>query len=157
MKETLKQKYIELIDQNKNKFSPILLRLFDNDWWNYSLWKQNTIRKKINFHTNNNVLKLEELVAPGQWKEVMFILLYNAFKKWVFKIELEAAPLTILNWVNYLQSKEKVQQFYQSFLFNIVNNNSMELDINSLLEPDYKYLIKYFKNYIKEKTTTLNN
>ena len=144
------EEYIDLVKNNKDNFSQDLIKIFETkDCFKGCLWLKWDIKKELEYCKNKDFLKLEKIVAPGQWKEIFFLLLYKAFIDEIDKIKLKVEPLFLLNNLNENEARRKLVDFYGYFLFKLVDNFwNMEFDINDISDRDLEILLNRLKYFL---------
>ena len=149
-KEELLEDYIETIQENKNHFNQQLFDIITtNDKYNGTIWIKWNKQQELKFYTSSQSLKVEKIIAPWKWKEIMFLLLFKAIEE-NLKISLKAEPLRLLNWLNQQEAYSKLINFYWYFLFKLLDNFwNMEFNINKISKNDLKILINRLKNFLK--------
>ena len=153
MKEEIIEEYIEIIENNRNKFSEDLLKVLDKPSYDWVIWIHNNKINELDFHITEWKLKIDKIIAPGRWKEIMFLMLFKIFSEWIEQIQLKAEPLRLLNWLTFEEAKSKLINFYWYFAFKLVNNLwNMEFNIDNISENDFKILLNRIKLYINKKT-----
>jgi len=152
-KEELLEEYLELIEENKNKFNQELFNIIVlNNKYKWIIWIKGNEQYELEFYISSTTLKLEKIIAPGKWKEIMFLLLFKAIEEDI-KISLKAEPLKLLNWLNPQQAYSKLINFYGYFLFKLIDNFwNMEFNINNISEKDFRILINRLKFFLTYKS-----